>query len=150
MGQSLVNNYIHIIFSTKHRLPLIQPAIEKELHTYIAEICNNRDTKVVRIGGYTNHIHILCLLSKNIPLAKLMKELKTLSSIWMKSKGEGLENFYWQDGYGAFSVSQEDVATISNYIENQHEHHSTNTFEEEYRTYLQKYSVEYNEKYVWD
>ena len=150
MGQSLVKNYIHIVFSTKHRAPLIHPPIEAELHAYLGGICNKLDCTVIKVGGYTEHIHILCMLSKKIALMKLMEELKSHSSKWIKSKGTGYENFYWQDGYGAFSVNPSEVDTVINYIINQHEHHSKKTFQDEYRAFLKKYNVEYDEKYVWD
>ncbi|MEP4532724.1 MAG: IS200/IS605 family transposase [Cyclobacteriaceae bacterium] len=150
MGQSLVKNYIHIVFSTKHREPLIYPPIEAELHAYLGGICNKLDCTVIKVGGYTDHIHILCMLSKKIALMKLMEKLKSHSSKWIKTKGVGYENFYWQDGYGAFSVNPSEVDTVIAYITNQHEHHSKKTFQDEYRAFLKKYHVEYDEKYVWD
>lgn len=150
MGQSLVKNYIHIIFSTKHREPLIHPPVEAELHSYLGGICNKLDCQVIKVGGYNDHIHILCMLSKKIALMKLMEELKSHSSKWIKTKGTGYENFYWQDGYGAFSVNPSEIDTVIAYIANQHEHHSKKTFQDEYRAFLKKYNVEYEEKYIWD
>jgi REP element-mobilizing transposase RayT len=90
------------------------------------------------------------MLSKKIALMKLMEELKSHSSKWIKTKGPGYENFYWQDGYGAFSVNPSQVDRVIAYIANQHEHHSKKTFQDEYCTFLKKYKVEYDEKYVWD
>lgn len=150
MGQSLVKNYMHIVFSTKHREPLIHPPVEAELHSYLGGICNKLHCQVIKVGGYTDHIHILCMLSKKIALMKLMEELKSHSSKWIKTKGAGYENFYWQDGYGAFSVNPSEIDTVIAYIANQHEHHSKKTFQNEYRAFLKKYNVEYDEKYVWD
>lgn len=150
MGQSLVKNYVHIVFSTKHRQPLIHPPVEAELHAYLAGICDKLGCTVIKVGGYTDHVHILCMLSKKIALVKLMEELKSHSSKWIKTKGAGYENFYWQDGYGAFSVNPSGVHTVTAYIANQYEHHRKKTFQDEYRTYLKKYEVEYEEKYVWD
>jgi putative transposase len=150
MGQSLVKNYIHIIFSTKYRQPLITPKIEAELHTYLGGICNRLECQVIKVGGYTDHIHILCLLSKKIALAKLLEGLKSHSSKWAKTNGDEFKNFYWQDGYGAFSVKATDVDIVVKYIENQHEHHKKKTFQDEYRAILKKYNVEYDERYVWD
>jgi REP element-mobilizing transposase RayT len=150
MGQSLVKNYIHIVFSTKHREPPILPSIEAELHSYLGGICNKLDCQVIKVGGFTNHIHILCMRSKKIALVKLMEELKSHSSKWIKTKGEDYENFYWQDGYGAFSVNPSEVDVVISYIANQHQHHSTKTFQDEYRAFLKKYNVEYDEKYLWE
>ncbi len=79
-----------------------------------------------------------------------MEELKSHSSKWIKTKESGSENFYWQDGYGAFSVNPSEVNLATAYIDNQREHHSKKTFQEEYRTFLKKYNIEYDEKYVWD
>ena len=150
MGQSLVKNYLHIVFSTKHRQPLINQPIETELYSYLGGICNKLGCQVLKVGGYTNHIHILCLLSKKITLIKLMEELKSNSSKWIKTKGEEFTNFYWQDGYGAFSVNPSEVQIVINYIANQKRHHDKKTFQDEFRGILKKYEVVYEEKYVWD
>ena len=150
MGQSLTRNYLHIIFSTKHRHPLIKDPEQAELYSYIGGICNNLECTPIKIGGYSDHINILCLLSKKIALMKLLEEIKSHSSKWMKTKDVGLKNFYWQNGYGAFSVNPSQVKIVCEYIENQKEHHSKKTFQEEYRLFLKNYNVEYDERYVWD
>lgn len=150
MGQSLVKNYIHLVFSTKHREPFIHPPIEEELHSYLGGICKNLECTPIKVGGYTDHIHILCMLSKKIALMKLLEEVKSHSSKWMKTKDEKLKNFYWQDGYGAFSVNPSETDAVIQYISNQKEHHRTKTFQDEYRAFLKKYAVEYDERYVWD
>ena len=150
MGQSLVKNYLHIVFSTKHRQEFIHPPIENELHAYLGGICNDLECQSIIVGGYTDHVHILCMLSKKIALMKLMEELKSHSSKWMKTKADNLSSFYWQDGYGAFSVNPSQVDTVINYIANQKEHHQKKTFQDEYRAFVKKYKVEYDERYVWD
>jgi REP element-mobilizing transposase RayT len=150
MGQSLVKNYIHIVFSTKHREQLIYEPFENELHAYLGGICKNLECHPLKIGGSTEHIHILCMLSKKIALMKLLEALKSHSSKWIKTKDGSLKNFYWQDGYGAFSVNPSETETVINYIANQKEHHDTKTFQDEYRAFLKKYYVEYDERYVWD
>jgi REP element-mobilizing transposase RayT len=150
MGQSLVKNYIHIVFSTKHRTHLIDEEIESELHSYLGGICNNLDCQAIKVGGHTNHIHILCMLSKKITLVKLLSELKSYSSKWIKTKGEKYHDFYWQDGYGSFSINPSEVDIVKNYIANQKEHHQKLTFQDEYKAFLKKYDVSYDERYVWD
>ena len=150
MGQSLVKNYIHIIFSTKYRQHLIKPDVEEELYAYLGGICNRLESPPIKIGGFTDHIHILCRLSKKIALAKLLEEVKSHSSKWMKTKSDDLKNFYWQDGYGAFSVNPSEVDVVIRYIANQKEHHTRKSFKDEYRAFLKKYEVEYDERYVWD
>ncbi|HRN25313.1 MAG: IS200/IS605 family transposase [Ignavibacteriaceae bacterium] len=150
MGQSLVKNYIHIIFSTKYRLPIILESIENELYSYIGGICKSLECYPVKIGGYLDHIHILCMLSKKIPLMKLLEEIKAHSSKWIKTKDDSLKKFYWQNGYGAFSVNPYEIDKVISYIENQKEHHRKKNYQDEYRVFLKKYKVEYDEEYVWD
>lgn len=150
MSQSLVKNYMHIVFSTKHRQPLIQPPYEIALHAYLGGICMELECPVLIVGGYIDHVHILCLLSKKIALMQLMKELKANSSKWMKTNDAALSNFFWQDGYGAFSVNPAEVDVVKRYIQNQHTHHQKQSFQNELRSFLKKYRVEYDERYVWD
>lgn len=150
MGQSLVKNYLHIVFSTKLRQPLILPEVEDSLFRYLGGVCRNLDSPSLVVGGYMDHIHILCLLSKKITLAKFMEELKIESSKWMKLQSPLLWNFYWQDGYGAFSVNPAQVDIVIRYIKNQRQHHQRKTFQDEYRAFLKKYKVDYDERYVWD
>ena len=149
MGQSLVKNYLHIVFSTKHREEIIRPPVEEELHAYLGGICKKLECPPIIVGGYTDHVHILCMLSKKIALMKLLEEVKSHSSKWIKSNAKALENFYWQDGYGAFSVNPSEVDTVIGYIANQREHHRQKSFQDEYRAFLKKYNVDYDERYVW-
>jgi len=150
MGQSLVKNYLHIVFSTKYRQPLITEAIADELYTYLGGICKNMACQPIKVGGHVDHIHILCMLSKKVTLTKLMEEVKSHSSKWIKTKGKEFENFYWQNGYGAFSVKPSEVERVVEYIANQKEHHRKKAFQHEYRGILKKYHVEYDERYVWE
>jgi REP element-mobilizing transposase RayT len=150
MGQSLVKNYIHIVYSTKYRQPLIHQPYEDELHGYLGGICKKLECQPIKIGGYTDHVHILCMLSKKIALMKLVEEVKSHSSKWIKTLDSSLQSFYWQDGYGAFSVNPAEVDSVITYIANQHEHHSKKTYQDEYRAFLKKYEIEYDERYVWD
>jgi putative transposase len=150
MPQSLVKNYIHLVFSTKHRLHTIDESIQPELFSYIAGICADHQCNPVEIGGHTNHVHALFMLGKMMTLAKIVEEIKSHSSKWIKTKGEGYHNFYWQNGYGAFSVNPAEVDIVIKYIKNQKEHHQKKNFENEYRSFLKKYNVAYDERYVWD
>ncbi|MBK9731316.1 MAG: IS200/IS605 family transposase [Chitinophagaceae bacterium] len=150
MSQSLVKNYLHIVFSTKYRQELIYPPVEQELHAYLGGVCKSLECHPIKVGGYTDHIHILCMLSKKIALMKLLEEVKSHSSKWIKTKGSNYSNFYWQDGYGAFSVNPSDIDRVIKYITNQKAHHSKKTFQDEYRAMLKRYEVEYDERYVWD
>lgn len=150
MPQSLVKNYIHIVFSTKYREHLIHPPEEEDLYAYLGGICKRLECHPIKIGGYTDHVHILCILSKKIALMKLLEEVKSHSSKWFKTKAEYLQNFYWQDGYGAFSVNPTEIDRVINYIANQKEHHATIAFQDEYRAILKRYGTDFDERYVWD
>lgn len=150
MAQSLAKNYVHIIFSTKHREPLIDEAIEQQLFNYMGGICKALECYPVQIGGCADHIHILCILSRKITLMKLVEEVKSHSSKWIKTKGENYKHFYWQNGYGAFSVSPTHVEAVRKYILNQRQHHDTHEFKNEFLGFLHKYDIEYDEKYIWD
>jgi putative transposase len=149
MGQSLVKNYIHIVFSTKNHVKLIDEGIEDELYTYLGGVCKLLACQPLKIGGHIDHVHILCMLSKNLALAKLLEEVKSHSSKWIKTKGDLYKNFYWQEGYGAFSVNPSEVEAVADYISLQKEHHVKKSFQDEYRAFLRKYRVEYDERYVW-
>jgi putative transposase len=150
MGHSLHRNYLHIVFSTKHRQPFIIPPFDNELYNYLGGICKNLQCNPVIVGGHIDHVHILCILSKKIPFVRFIGELKAHSSKWMKTKDKTLQNFYWQNGYGAFSVNPHEVEIVKSYISNQKEHHRKKVYQDEYRAILKKYQVEYDERYVWD
>jgi len=150
MPQSLSKIYLHIVFSTKHRTSMIDKTIEPHLHQYLGGICKGLDSQPVQIGGYTNHVHILCQMSRKISPSDLVQELKQSSSKWMKTKNNKYSQFYWQNGYGVFSLSQSHVGVTVDYIKNQHIHHQSVTFKEEFRRLLEKHEIEYDERYVWD
>jgi REP element-mobilizing transposase RayT len=150
MPQSLVRNYLHITFSTKNRYPFINTRIEEELYTYLGGTCKKMECNPILVGGHKDHVHILCLLSQKIALMKLIEEIKSHSSKWIKTKGENWKNFYWQRGYGAFSVNPTEVDIVKRYIENQNKHHQIRTFQDEYIAFLKEYNIDFDERYVWD
>jgi REP element-mobilizing transposase RayT len=150
MPQSLANVLIHLIFSTKNRVPLIAPEISEELYPYLATICSGCKSPAHKIGGVEDHIHLVCTLSRTITIAGLIEELKTNSSKWIKTKGKQFQQFGWQNGYGAFSIGQSQHEKVKQYIAAQKEHHRKLTFQEEYREFLRRYQIEYDERYVWD
>jgi putative transposase len=151
MPQSLAQIYVHIVFSTKERRASLQNKdIRDETHRYLGGVCNNLGCPVLCVGGVADHVHILCRLGRTITVADLVKELKRESSQWLKTKDISLRDFYWQNGYGAFSVSPGHVETLREYIANQEEHHEAETFQEEFRRLLTKSGLEWDERYVWD
>lgn len=150
MPQSLSKVYVHLSFSTKNRYPFIDGAIKERLWDYLGGICKSLECEPVQIGGHNDHVHILCLLSKKIAQVKLVEEVKKSSSKWIKTIDSKYDKFYWQDGYGIFSVNPSEVNVVIEYIKNQEEHHKKRTFQEEFLAFLKKYNVEYDERYLWD
>lgn len=150
MPQSLSKVYVHITFSTKNRQKLIDDEISPRLYEYLGGICKGLGCHPVQVGGHKDHVHILCILSKKIAQIKLLEEVKKQSSKWIKTVSSKYQNFYWQDGYGIFSVNPSEIDVVIKYIQNQEEHHKKRTFQDELRAFLKKYNVDYDEKYVWD
>lgn len=150
MSQSLARVLVHIVFSTKHRQPHIRPEIESELFPYMSSIFREYESPAIIINGVEDHVHILCVLSRKIALSDLIEQVKKSSSKWIKTKGAAYKNFYWQNGYGAFSIGESGVAALKKYIADQKEHQRKKTFQEELREFFKLYKIEYDEKYVWD
>lgn len=148
MPQSFVQIYSHIVFHTKNNKDLIKKEIEDELYSYIGGILKNCKSIPIQIGGISDHLHILCTLPKTMTCADLLEEIKKSSSKWIKSKGAEYAHFYWQDGYGAFSVSPSQLETVKNYIRNQKVHHQKVNFMDEYRRFLDEYGILYEERYL--
>lgn len=150
MPQSLASVYVHLVFSTKYRQPLITDKIKEDLFAYIGGICAQLDCHPLKVGGYRDHVHIGCALSKKLALIKLLEAVKGTSSRWVKQRFEGCDKFYWQDGYAAFSVSPANIHPLIQYIDSQEAHHQKITFQEECRKFFTTYQVAYDERYVWD
>jgi putative transposase len=151
MSQSLAQIYVHIVFSTKGRRPYLQDAaLREELHRYLGGTCNKLECPVLCVGGVADHVHLLCRLDRTTSIAVLVRELKRESSQWLKTKSPALADFYWQNGYGAFSLSPSHVDAVGDYIARQEEHHRTTTFEDEFRRLLTKYGLEWDEQHIWD
>ncbi len=150
MPQSLAFVVVHVIFSTKDREGCLLPDVRPRLHAYLATVARNADCECHRVGGVADHVHLAIGLARTVTLAGLVEELKTSSSKWLKTQSPRLAGFAWQRGYGAFSVSPKDVVALCAYVDAQEEHHKARTFQEEYRAFLKKYGVAFDERYVWD
>jgi putative transposase len=150
VAQTQVSLYVHIIFSTKYRQNIIQPEVEPDLFAYMGGIANNNKSKLLAAGGTEHNVHLLASLSKNIALSEFVGDIKRDSSLWIKSQGRQYAKFHWQDGYGAFSVGYTQINAVKRYIARQKEHHARVSFEDEFRYFLNKYGVQYDERYVWD
>ena len=150
MAQSFSSILIHLVFSTRNREPFISSEIEPELHAYLATVFQACESPSLLVGGARDHIHALFVLSRTWALADVVEEVKTSSSKWIKTKGQEFNQFHWQAGYGAFSIGQSQAQQVKNYIANQREHHRRRDFQDELRSLLRKYEVEYDERYVWN
>lgn len=150
MPQSLSNVLLHLVFSTKSRRPWINIELEEELRKYIAGICRELACPSHKIGGSDDHIHIACSLGRTITISKLVEEIKTGSSKWIKTKADRFADFGWQNGYGAFSIGKSQLNDLCYYIGRQREHHQKISFEDEFRELLRRYETEFDERYVWD
>ena len=150
MPQSLDNMVLHLVFSTKDRFPCLGASVRPALHAYLATVVRNLGCECPGVGGVADHVHLAIQFSRTLTVAALVEEMKTASSKWLKTQAPELGGFAWQRGYGVFSVGPADLDALLAYIANQEKHHQTRTFQDEYRTFLTKYRVTFDERYVWD
>ena len=151
MPQSLAKVLIHMVWSTKHRKPFLKDKeVRRELYAYIATVLQTMDSPALIINGVDDHVHVLCLMSRKFTLAQLFEAVKADSSKWIKTKGAEYREFYWQAGYGAFSVSESNCPEVKLYIEDQERHHQTMSYQDEFRWLCKKHGIEIDERYVWD
>jgi putative transposase len=150
MPQSLANVLIHIVFSTKNRAPSIEAEIQNPLYAYLATACGTCGCPAHKIGGTSDHVHVACSLSRTMTMADLVGTIKADSSQWIKTQRASLADFSWQNGYGAFSIGQSQLDVVKQYIERQNEHHRVRSFQEEFREFLRRYKIQFDERYVWD
>ena len=150
MPQSFGSLHCHIIFSTKDREPWLDLDVRPRMHAYLATICRDLGADVVRVGGVADHVHVVTTLPRTVSQAQFIEQIKKVSSKWLKTLDVRLHGFFWQRGYGAFSVSLSQLGAVLRYVDTQREHHRTRTFQEEYRELLHKHAVDFDERYVWD
>ena len=150
MPQSLTKLYAHLVFSTKNRHPFLDKEIQCRVHGYLATVIRSVDSPYVVVGGVADHVHILFDMGKMHAPVVFVEQVKRESSKFVKTLGPRYSDFYWQRGYGMFSVSPTHFADAEKYVRNQEEHHRKKTFQEEFREFLERYGFEYNEQYVWD
>jgi REP element-mobilizing transposase RayT len=148
MPQSLAKVNVHIVYTTKYGQEFIKDEIREELHSYIIGVLSNLGAYTYEIYANPDHIHILCTLPRTITMADLVSKIKTSSSKWLKH--QGVVDFYWQDGYGIFSVSASKLVTVRKYILNQPHHHKEVDYKDEFRLFLKENEIEFDERYVWD
>ncbi len=151
MSQSLSAVHVHLVFSTKGRSRFLQNAgLRTELHAYLGGVSRQIGCQPVQIGGVADHVHVLAQLGRTISQADWVKELKRVSSVWLKARGRDYADFQWQGGYAAFSVSRSNLERVVEYIANQESHHRELSFQDELRALLRKHQLEFDERYIWD
>jgi REP element-mobilizing transposase RayT len=150
MPQSLAKVYLHAVFSTKHRAPILAGAWQDELFHVLGGAANNLGCQSLVVGGVADHIHLLFQLGRTITIADAVGKIKSTSSSWINQTRGLPSEFHWQAGYAAFSVSQSNVESVRQYIRRQPEHHARQSFQDELREWLRRYEIEWDETYVWD
>jgi REP element-mobilizing transposase RayT len=150
MPQSLARLHVHLIFSTKHRQRLVTDPVRDSLHAYMATVLRNLGCAPVLINSVEDHVHILFELARTVSVSQSVEQVKKSSSKWIKTQGAEFAGFAWQAGYGAFAVSESNVPSVRDYIARQQEHHHRKSFQEEYRAFLERHGVAFDERYVWD
>ncbi|MEX0648088.1 MAG: IS200/IS605 family transposase [Balneolaceae bacterium] len=149
MADTYTQLYIQFVFAVQNRTSLIKPEWESELHKYITGIIQNKSHKMITINGMPDHLHMFIGFQPVDHMSELIKVVKGESSKWIKERGLVRGQFRWQEGYGAFSYSRSHIDRVYHYIRNQKEHHKKKTFREEYIELLEKFNVEYDERYIF-
>ena len=151
MPQSHARVILHIVFSTKNRVPFLRDSdLRPRLWAYMAGVLQNTGCEPILINGVEDHVHILCNLSRTISIAQLIEEVKTEPSKWIKKQGPGLRDFFWQRGYSSFSVSQSNLPKARAYVEGQEDRHKKVSFQDEIRSLCRAHGIEIDERYAWD
>lgn len=150
MTQSLSKIYVHLTFGTKYRHSTIQPYMRDSLNSYVTGIFSNMNCAVIQINCVSDHMHALFRLPKSIIIAAIVEEVKNQSSRWMKTAYPDNSKFYWQSGYGAFSVGYLHLDRVIYYIENQQAHLNAVTYKEEVRELMKENNIaEFKEEFFW-
>ena len=150
MPQSLAKVYLHVVFSTKNREPLLAEAWREELFCVLGGAANDLGCQSLIVGGMADHVHLLFQLGRTITIADAVGKIKSTSSLWIGQKHLGVERFHWQAGYAALSVSQANVEAVRAYLRDQPDHHRKQSFQDELREWLRRYEIAWDERYVWD
>ena len=150
MPSTFTNLLYHITFSTKQRVPLITNDFQEELYKYIGGIIRAEGGTQLEIGGIADHVHLLVKFKPSVTVSEMLNRIKANSSKWVNENNKSKQRFSWQEGYGAFSVSESQVSVVREYIQNQEVHHRKQTFQEEFIAILERHGVEYDPRYLWD
>lgn len=149
MAHTYISNHIHIVFSTKHREKCLTPEIRDRLWKFLGGIARKNNFEPIIVGGYEDHCHVLVSLPSSMSIAKAVQLLKGGSSKWISDTFPEMKNFYWQNAYGAFSVSISHIDRTVAYIKNQEEHHKRQTFENEYIGFLEIHNIAFDRETIF-
>jgi putative transposase len=150
MANTFTSLHYHVVFGTKHRETWIRQEFEQRIWEYLGGIARTNGMSALCVGGVEDHVHILLGLPPILAVSKAMQLLKGGSSKWIHDTFPELAGFGWQDGYGAFTVSQSALNDTIHYIQNQREHHQRKSFQDEYLAFLHKHGIAFDERYVFD
>ena len=151
MPQSLARVWLHVVFSTKERRAFLQKdTFRDEMFRMLSHHVEQIGCTPLRTGGWIDHVHIVCGLSRTVTIADLVETVKTETSRWAKKAPHSEKAFAWQSGYGAFSVSQSNLDRVVDYVDSQQEHHRAKSFQDEFRALCRRHKLEIDERYVWD
>src|SRR3954470_5655106 len=150
MAGTYTNLLYHLVFSTKGRFPLITRELQPELYAYVGGIVRGEGGVLVEIGGMPDHVHLLVKFKPTVAVAEMLRLVKGSSSKWVNEEKYKVRKFGWQDGYGAFSVSESQVDAVREYIRTQEAHHRGLSYQDEFRALLDRHGVDYDERYLWD
>jgi putative transposase len=148
--QSFARINIHVVFSTKHRQPLILPEWEDRLYGVIGGTLRTVKSALLCAGGVEDHVHLLVSLARDLSVSDAVRNIKTDSSRWIHETISGLHAFHWQHGYAAFSVSHSQIDAVKAYLANQKVHHGRQGYQDEVRRLLRLHELESDEQYMWD
>ncbi|MBI2743349.1 MAG: IS200/IS605 family transposase [Chlamydiales bacterium] len=148
MSHSYRIHFFHLIWSTRERRCWITSGLQSSLYSYIGGIVKKQNGHLIEVGGMSDHIHLLVEVSNLDKFSHLIRDVKASSSLWIHKQSHDLKDFAWQEGYGSFSVSFSGLEEVKKYIQNQKQHHSTMSFEEEYLKFLACHRVKYDDRFV--
>ena len=148
MANTYTSLHYHVVFSTKNRQPFLAEAIRERLFAYLGGMARENGMNALEIGGVADHVHLLLSIPASLAVSKALQLLKGGSSHWLKTTFPNMTEFAWQDGYAAFTISQSQLDDVQTYIRSQPEHHRTKTFVEEYKTFLARHRIEYDERFL--
>lgn len=147
MPKTYTNLLFHIVFSTKGRFPYITKEFQERLYEYIGGTIRGLGGICIEIGGVADHVHLIVKLKPNYDVSKFIQDLKPPVTKWAREHVH--PKFEWQDGFGAFTIGESQIASVRRYIQNQQDHHKKTVFDEEFKMMLESANIQFDEQYLW-